>query len=385
MGPSGGQRSQLGLLPKALERRDSAMKTIRILVDSFADAGLPNAQMSNGREIVSRLDCECFHVSMFATGTPDPRIVARKNTRLIQLPERKQTVRILSEFLWGAHSLLFYLKASPASRWYMSLRGKYKDQRTTIGTIESQSNLKEEPTIRRKVRRLFERTVLRCDHLFSNSSSVQSSLFREYGRRSQIIPTGVDTHFFAPDWERPANQRPRVLFVGSLRAFKQPQFLVSTAARYPHADFRIAGEGPLGPELQTQIARQKLENVRLLGLLNAEQLRDEYRRADVFLFPSVWEGSPKVVLEAAACALPVIVRNNYSPESVIHRSTGFQAASDDEIYSSLEALLANAELRRRMGKAGRLHSLKFDWNVIVAYWEETFARLAHSSPWRQAS
>lgn len=83
------------------------MEPIRILVDSFADAGLPNAQMGNAREIIRRLDPDIFHVSTFVLGKPDARMAARNNTRLIQLPRRRQTVRILSEFLLGAHQLLF--------------------------------------------------------------------------------------------------------------------------------------------------------------------------------------------------------------------------------------------------------------------------------------
>ena len=38
-------------------------------MDSFADADLPNAQMGNAREIVSRLDPARFHVSMFVLGS----------------------------------------------------------------------------------------------------------------------------------------------------------------------------------------------------------------------------------------------------------------------------------------------------------------------------
>src|SRR5258705_11416363 len=109
-----------------LRRGDAGMTPIRILVDSFADAGLPNAQMGNAREIVCRLDPGNFHVSMFSVGEPDPRIARRRNTRLIQLPKRRQTVRILSEFLLGTHELLFYMKASPASRWYSDLRRKWR-------------------------------------------------------------------------------------------------------------------------------------------------------------------------------------------------------------------------------------------------------------------
>src|SRR5260370_28263234 len=169
-----------------LRHGDAVMTAIRILVDRFADSGLLNAQMGNAREIVSRLDRGRFHVSMFSLGEPDPRIVRRRNTRLVQLPERRQTVRILSEFLLGTHALLFYMKASPASRWYSGLRRKWRDQRTTIAAIEAQADLKNEPTITRESNRVWEQTVLRCGYLFSNSSSVQRSLEREHGLSSEI-------------------------------------------------------------------------------------------------------------------------------------------------------------------------------------------------------
>ena len=361
------------------------MRPIRILVDSFADAGLPNAQMGNAREIVSRLDPARFHVSMFVLGQPDPRIVARENTRLVQLPQRRQTVRILREFLWGAHQLLFYMKSAPASRCYLSWRRKWNDYRITIGTLESQSDLSNEAFIAPEAIRLWEQTILRCDRLYSNSKSVQKSLEREYNLASEIIPTGVDTRFFVPDWDRPANLRTRVLFVGSLRTYKQPQVAVDAAARFPQADFRIAGDGPLVTELQSRCANQGLKNVKLLGPLSAEELRQQYQSADVFLFPSKWEGSPKVILEAAACGLPVIARNNYSPETVIHGVTGYQAVSDESIFTHLEALLNNAGLRQDFGRNGRRLSEKYDWDVITEQWQQTFIELAERRELRKAS
>jgi glycosyltransferase involved in cell wall biosynthesis len=268
---------------------------------------------------------------------------------------------------------------------YTNLRRRWRDRRTTIGSVESQSDLRNEPTVAGESIRLWEQTVLRCDSLFSNSRSVQSSLEREYGLRSEIIPTGVDTRFFAPDWERPRNQRVRVLFAGSLRTFKQPQFLLTAAARFRDADFRIAGQGMLEAELAERIVREGLSNVVLVGALGAEKLREEYRRADVFLFPSAWEGSPKVILEAAACGLPVIVRNNYSPETVVHDVTGFQAGSDEELFSSLNLLLANPELRRNFGRCGRLHSQRYDWDLITEQWEDAFERIAGKQQLRKAS
>jgi glycosyltransferase involved in cell wall biosynthesis len=368
-----------------MESDSRSTAPIRILVDSFADAAFQNAQMGNAREIVSRMDPERFHVSMFVLGEPDARIAARKNTRLIQLPERRKTAPILREFLRGTHELVFYLKSSPASWCYQSLRHKWKDRRTVIGTLEGQSNLRSEPTIAREAVFLWEHTVLRCDYLFSNAKSVQKSLEREYGLKSEIIPTGVDSNYFVPLEDRPVNTRPRVLFAGSLRTYKHPDVVVEAAARFPAADFRLAGAGPLANELRKRACEQNLTNVFLLGPLPAERLRNEYQKADVFLFPSKWEGSPKVILEAAACGLPVIARNDYAPETVEHGETGYLAESTEEIFSCLEGLLKNAELRREMGRKGRDLSKKFDWDLITAQWERVFVRLAEEQEARRAS
>jgi glycosyltransferase involved in cell wall biosynthesis len=355
---------------------EEVMNPIRLLVDSFADQGLPNAQMANAREIICRLDSSRFHVSVFCVGTPDPRITHRPNTRLIRLPARRQTMRIAREFLLGRHEILFYLKSSPASRCYLSLRKKWRDQRVVVGTVESQSDLRHEPTISPEAASLWEQTILRCDHLFSNSLAVQKSLRREYDLPSSVIPTGVDTKFFAPNAQRKQNVPPRVLFAGSLRPFKGPELVLDAAKRFPCATFALAGEGIMAAELGSFAHREKLHNVEFLGLLNAEELRAEYQLADIFLFPSRWEGSPKVILEAAACGIPVIARKDYEPETVIDGQTGYLVSSDGEIFQRLSQLLQSAPLRSALGTAGRKHSERFDWAVITRQWEQVFIDFA---------
>lgn len=349
---------------------------IRILVDSFADEGLPNAQMGNAREIMRRLDSDQFHVTTFYQENPDPVIAKRPNTRLIRLPQRRQTVRIAREFLFGRHAILFYLKASPAARYYLAFRRKLKDRRVVVGTMESQANLADEPTIGMQAVRLFEQTILCCDSLFSNSSSVKRSLLREYGLPSEVIPTAVDTKLFSPGLDRKENVRPRVLFVGSLRPFKRPQIVLEAAKRFPEADFALAGSGMMEEELKSFAKRENLQNVAFPGLLNAESLREQYRKADVFLFPSRWEGSPKVIMEAAACGLPVIACSDYEPETVINGKTGYLATTNEGIFQRLEQLLNEPELRRTMGTAGREHIQNFDWDVVTKQWEEVFIEIA---------
>ncbi len=349
------------------------MQPVKILVDSFADEGLTNAQMINAREIVSRLNPDRFFVSLFVRGTPAAHISARPNTRLIQLSNRLQTIPLLAHFLLGKQEIIFYLKVSPASRWFLKLRSLRSSRCATIGTVESQSDWRDE-TITPQTIRLLEETVLRCDYLFSNSAFVQRSLKNNYGIASEVVPTGVDIDFFAPDWDRPANPRTRVLFVGALRAFKGPQLILIAAERYPHADFVVVGEGILNTELQERA--KGLPNVFLRGPLGRVAVRKEYQAADIFMFPSRWEGSPRVLMEAAACGLPVIARKDYQPESVIDGETGLFADSDEEMVAALGRLLANLELCRRFGGSGRTHIERFSWDIITRQWEDIFTRVA---------
>ena len=350
------------------------MKKVRVLVDSLADAGLLNAQMANAREITCRLDPEGFHTTMFCTGAPDPRIAERPSTRLVKLPQRRRTMRILQEFLTGDHDIVFYLKSAPASQYYMTLR-KGWDPRVTIGTVESQSDLRNEATISPAAVRMWEKTVLRCDYLFSNSRRVQKSLESEYRLPSAVVPTGVDTRFFSPCESCPPRARLKVLFVGSLRPFKQPNLVIDLAMKFPATDFLLAGEGQMAEQLSRRILEDRLSNVSLLGSIDAAAIREQYRTSDIFIFPSTWEGSPKVILEAAACGLPVIARKNYEPETVIDGVTGYLVSSDAQLFARTEELLNRTELRCQFGAAGRKHSQDFDWDVITRKWEGIFERL----------
>ncbi|HLV85639.1 MAG TPA: glycosyltransferase family 4 protein [Candidatus Sulfotelmatobacter sp.] len=350
------------------------MNQVRILVDSLADQDLLNAQMGNAREIMSRLD-ERFQVTTFTSGSPDPRLV-RPNVRLVSLPKKRQTLPILREFIWGRHDMIFYVKSSPAARIYLQMRPKRFARKIVIGLVESQSDLRNEPTIAPEAVALWERTILRSDILFSNSAAVQASLQKEYGLGSEVISTGVDTKFFTPRWDRPLNARLRILFVGSLRPFKGPQLLVRAASLFPAVQFVIVGDGVMARELHAEVSDRRLDNVIFRGILRPEELREEYRQADIFLFPSKWEGSPKVILEASACGLPVIARNDYRPETVVDGETGLLGASDDELLERLTTLLKNSELRMRMGRRARSYSEQFDWNLITSRWQEIFVRLA---------
>jgi glycosyltransferase involved in cell wall biosynthesis len=161
--------------------------------------------------------------------------------------------------------------------------------------------------------------------------------------------------------------------------------VLEAAGRFPQADFVIAGDGQMAGDLENQAHSQNLRNVTLVGLLHAADLKLQYRQSDIFMFPSAWEGSPKVILEAAACGLPVITRKDYEPETVIDGQTGYLVSSDDELFARVSYLLNNPDCRRSLGTAGRKHIERFDWDHIVRRWEEIFVAVMSNAKWAGAA
>ena len=100
------------------------------------------------------------------------------------------------------------------------------------------------------------------------------------------------------------------------------------------------------------------------------------RRAQVFFFPSILEGHPQVLGQAAACGLPAIAMNLYRPDYVVHGETGFLAESDAELTQQLGLLLRDSMLRQSMAAAAARHSQKFDWDQIADQWAGVFQEVA---------
>ena len=106
---------------------------------------------------------------------------------------------------------------------------------------------------------------------------------------------------------------------------------------FPNATFRIAGDGPLLPELQALVRRLNIEeSVSFLGFLPEPELRRLYEESHIFMHPSEMppdsnqEGVPNSMLEAMATGLPVAAtRHGGIPEAVTDGLNGLLAAERD--------------------------------------------------------
>lgn len=169
------------------------------------------------------------------------------------------------------------------------------------------------------------------------------------------------------------NFTPEKDHAGLLRAFAR------VAERHPSVGLVLAGDGPLRGEMVTLAASLGLRD-RTTFLGARADLAEWMEGADLLVLSSLVEGVPGVVLEAAARGLPVAATFVGSvSDAVVDGVTGLLVPPGDPeaLAGALERLLADAELRGRMGSAAREHvRRRFDLEGIVERFERLYRTLA---------
>jgi len=340
---------------------------IRLFTPSFADEAGTNAQNLSVKEIVARLDPAEFHVSMFYESAPDPRIAARPSTRLLRWHGRGNTLLAIASLLRQPPHIYFFPREGPLENAFFALK-KSLFRNTAVVTYIVSGGLDTAASAPAAM----ARNVAQAAAVVGNCDYLSQVVAKKFDVRTATIHDGIDRRYFFPANELVNSQPPVVLFAGSLRPYKRGTFFVRMAASRPRAHFRIAGTGEEDSACREFVATHGLPNVEFLGHISQTQLGDEMRRASILFHPSVLEGHPQVLGQAAACGLPVLALNRYHPDFTIDGETGFLAADDAELEQRLDQLLADADLRRQMSRRSVEHARKFDWDAVTALWRQTF-------------
>ena len=189
--------------------------------------------------------------------------------------------------------------------------------------------------------------------------------------RIVVIPNGVTPFDIASVNQQETRKRlgldPNDMFllsVGRLVYPKGHEFLVkamtNVTANFSNAQAGICGEGPLRPQLESQIMKSNLaDHVRLLG--EWADIAPVLAVADIFILPSRWEGLPMALLEAMAVGLPVIATRVEGVEETITDGVDgllVPPEDSDELALAIVSLLEDPELRKKIGAAARARVLQ---------------------------
>ena len=340
---------------------------ITIFTPSFADEADTNAQNLSVKEIVARLDPERAAVTMLHQFAVDPRIASRPNTTLLRWQQHGNTLRTAGKILRKVPDVYFFPREGPLDAAVLGLR-RYFRWKTAVVTPVVSGGLYCQPYPPARIRNIRE-----ADAVFANNDYLAQLVREKLGVEAGTIHNGIDCrHFFPPESDRLPREPVTVLNAGSMRPYKRVPLVVRQATRWPNVRFRIAGIGEEERLCKNLAVELKCANVEFLGHLSLAQLGNAMRSADIFLFPSMIEGHPQVLGQAAASGLPAVAMEVYRPDYVVNGTTGFLATNDDELAEKLDLLIREPQLRRSMGQAAAAHAQKFDWDVIARKWQQVF-------------
>jgi len=226
------------------------------------------------------------------------------------------------------------------------------------------------------------------NYLFRHASTVISlggkltAILEKKNPHVVEIPNGANIPLSVQD-RKISSGKIRVLFLARFAHNKGIDILFSAIRKLNeenllvHFEFTLGGKGPL---YEFYHSRNNFESVRLPGFITDENIAGLYNAHDLFVFPTLFEGMPTVVLEAMSYGLPVIVSDVGATRVLVDDRNGKVIApgSVDELVSALKWFLALSENEKaRLSNASfEKFKEKFTWPVIAVQYEQLFKSLA---------
>lgn len=173
-------------------------------------------------------------------------------------------------------------------------------------------------------------------------------------------PNWIETELFKPNPAVAKHPR-RVCFIGRFHPQKQPLLLLEAVKGIKNIELLMIGGGHLKKQIEAKIQEYGLRAT-ILNRVPNEMLPDYLNSSAVYVLPTLYEGgSPKTLLEAMACGLPVVSTNavgvNEAFQDAVH---GYKCWPDDVhgIREAIMAVLGDPIRSKRFGEQGRQHVVR---------------------------
>lgn len=300
-------------------------------------------------ELASRLNGDKFSITvlLFKDNCPNnnwPELLTNRSIEVICLQKKYlidlnnffQIIRIIKKI--RPHIVHTHLGGDI----YGTLAAKIKGVPLIVST-EHNINCSE-----KKITTFIKRmTVKLINRTWAVSKAVRIDALKRYKINSKklfIIHNGIDLYKFNQDNVQQTRNNPIVIgSLGRLMTQKGFKILIKAVSETKNTNYivKIAGEGPLRSTLETQIETLKLNNrIELIGQTESVAF---FKKIDIFVISSLWEGLGLVALEAGAALKPIIASRTGGLKEVINENTGylFSPNSSVDLAKKIDHLLEN--------------------------------------------
>ena len=210
----------------------------------------------------------------------------------------------------------------------------------------------------------------------ATADEVLSLAGKHIGNRLHVIHEGVDPLFFKePDWkcleglpDLPPQGTPFCLAAGAISPRKNVLRIVQAMEKLkdelPHHLCFVGGSGWDAREVFDHFRDSPItDRIHHLGYVSDAQLHALYSSADVFVYPSLFEGFGLPVLEAMASGCPVVTSNTSSLPEVAGDSAVLVDPYDiPSITEAIYQLCSNSAYAKRFSGLGKQRASQFTWN-----------------------
>ena len=247
-----------------------------------------------------------------------------------------------------------------------------------------------------KARMIYSLSAKRATGLSTVSEYSKRDMIKFYGINADkinVVPEGVDTNVFRPidDAERLSDWRtkvfgedvPFVVYVGKPTERRNLSALIRAFAELkkdgvPHKLLLVGASLPGTSPFRRVIDEENLNSeVFVLDYVTHEEMFLVYNAANLFIYPSSYEGFGMPVLEAMACGTPLITLDNTAfPEFAGGIAHLLKDAEIQTLKEGMAAVLGDEAWQRQMSDDGPRRAAEYDWRILTRKYLDLMIPLA---------
>jgi glycosyltransferase involved in cell wall biosynthesis len=227
-------------------------------------------------------------------------------------------------------------------------------------------------------RLLFKRIMKNADLILTPSETTKNDINKHYKTKNNIKTIYAGKNPSSETKTKSPIKEKYILYFGTLEPRKNLEILTEAflelkkEINLPHKLILAGGIGWKSKKLMKKISPHN--EIIITGYLSEEEKHAYYQNADIFIYPSIYEGFGLPPLEAMGYGIPVICSNGGSLNEIYkNHALIFDHKNKEELKNHIKTLLKNPELREKLIKKGLEYSKELTWEATAKKAIEAFS------------